>query len=96
MAQPLWQRWPLPNVHCPLLPVVQKGKGRPLNTAHKVVCRADHTATGRVQGFFVQNETSVVLMAQPAHRNLESLVKVGSMESIWGDGKGCRDRAQLH
>lgn len=53
MAQPLRQRGPLPNVHCPLLPVVQKGKGRPLNSAHKVVCRADRTATDRVQGLFL-------------------------------------------
>lgn len=32
MMQPLCQRRPLPDIHCPLLPIVQKGKA-PLHSA---------------------------------------------------------------
>lgn len=64
MMQPLCQRRPLPDIHCPLLPIVQKGKA-PLHSAQYEVSCIPHYHRQSAMSF-LRNVMSVKLIARAA------------------------------
>lgn len=80
-VRPFWQRWPLPNFHCPLLPIVQKGKA-PLHSLQYDVSCIPHCHRLSAMSFSMKCYTSAKVITRAAQWTLELLATAGNLHVI--------------